>query len=237
MGHRAPRVLVGVVSAAAVVVSGCGGVTSKPRTAGPVPAAMVVLGKAGSDADPNAGFCAGVVIGPKKVLTAKRCLRKRKVSNVNARVLHPEGCLVTHRRRALDATPVSVGAVTLVKLKAKLPPRAAKSLPVGEVPTEGDELTAWGWGPGRPGGACVPRPERLRVLSEAECADLVGDDGLAVYFCAVPEGTNNTCPGDTGGPVLDEERRLVGVTVAGQVCGTDKPARYWSTANLVTRAG
>ncbi|QZY29708.1 trypsin-like serine protease [Nocardioides coralli] len=236
MGHRTPKVLVGVAAIVAMVASACGAVTSKPRTSGPVPPPLLVLGERGADADPAAGFCAGVLIGPKQVLTATRCLRKRKARSVNVRVLKAEGCLVRMRRRGVDATRASLGTASVVKLQAKVPPKAAAPLPRGDVPTGGDIVVAWGWGPGRPGGGCVPRPERLTVVSEEECADVVGEDRLSVYFCAVPEGDFNACPGDLGGPVLDEERRLVGLTVNEKKCGTDKAVRFWSTSNLVKRA-
>lgn len=236
MGHRAMRRPAVVAVVVAVLASGCGGVTSEPRTSGPPPSALVALGSGGPDIDEN-GFCAGVLIGPRKVLTASRCLRRPEVKKVRAGILDAEGCLVTVRRRARDATSVSVGDASVVRLRGKVPANAAEPLSGGAVPVADDVVVAWGWGPSRPGNGCVPRPTRLRVLADEECADVVGADGLAVYFCAVPEGEVHTCSGDVGGPVLDEQGRLVGITVGGKSCFRDKPARYWSTDNLVRRAG
>jgi secreted trypsin-like serine protease len=53
--------------------------------------------------------------------------------------------------------------------------------------------------------------------------------GLAAdrFFCVVPRdrGGQNTCSGDSGGPVLwlhsDGSTQLVGVTSAGKGCGAD----------------
>jgi hypothetical protein len=236
MGHRAARRLAALLGALALPSVGCSATTSAPIASAPLPTSMVVLGPAGSASGTDDDHCAAVLIAPKRVLTAASCVRKRKVRAVGARVLDPDGCRTTIRRRAREAVTLPSGDAAVVRLRGRVPPAASEPPVVTDVPAAGGVVLAWGWGSARPGDGCVPRPVRLQVVSDEECAVVVGEDRLGRYFCAVPEDATHTCRGDRGGPVMDDQGRLIGITVTGRRCGTDEPERYWKAADLVPRS-
>lgn len=244
-GHTSPPVAAGAVAAVLLLAAvGCrpGG---ERLPAGAVPAALVAVGNASAPDEDVSGssFCAGVLVAPARVLTARHCLRGRAAGGVNVWVGADNLCstdaVAGFRQEVGRLSRLDGGDAALVQLVHPLTGEQVEPLPIGVEPAPGDLVAAWGWGAASPTGTkpCAARQTVLRVVERTACAGLAGPAEAEAYFCAVPALEANTCAGDSGGPVVDTAGRLVGIVSAGSGCGPHDPGTYWTASNGLNTAG
>jgi secreted trypsin-like serine protease len=108
-----------------------------------------------------------------------------------------------------------------------LPRISDADLKTAEYPPIGDNLVAIGWGTTEPFvriASPILRQVTVQAISktDASCSGTINDATL--QFCAgVPEGGKDTCPGDSGGPLMlfkNGRWNLVGITSYGEICGS-----------------
>ncbi len=228
---------------------------------GRVAPAAAVVGAAGEDARfanqvvmvltrgaDKAGFCSGVVLGPRVVLTAAHCLRPtpdmlilyrdeagRPVGvAVQATAAHP-----LYRADAIAERVVSVD-LALVETRTQLATRfTAARLASGDGPAVGETAILAGYGiarEGQPLSGGALRSAKLKVRAPLSKILLWADD-------ADQAGTG-ACAGDSGGPLFSDDGETVLAIVAwtsgphGRHCGAltqgplVAPQRAWIDATL-----
>ena len=204
----------GLLLLALIALTGC----SAPAP----PPTLVALISHTAPADDVASthFCGGVLVAPDLVATAAHCLTDRSPASIDAIVGADNLCSTApiggSRLAIASFEPLNTGVdVALLRL--------ASPSPVEPTPltTSTTDLVAWGWGTGSPGGQapCTARPVALTISDS--CADVPSDD----YLCALPSGSDNTCTGDSGGPVF-AQGGLVAITSSGAGCGPHDPGFY-----------
>lgn len=196
----------------------------------------------------KAGFCSGVVLGPRVVLTAAHCLRpaadmavhyrdeagKPVVVAVAATATHP-----LYRADAITARVVSID-LALVETEAPLDSRfAAPKLASGNGPAIGETTILAGYGiarEGEPTTGGALRSARLRVRAPLSTILLWAEDGAGAGAGA--------CSGDSGAPLFSDDGETVLAIVAwssgpkGRRCGEltqgplVAPQRAWIDATL-----
>jgi len=196
----------------------------------------------------KAGFCSGVVLGPRVVLTAAHCLRpvadmlvhyrdeagRPVVVAVEAAAAHP-----LYRADAIAQRVVSVD-LALVETRTPLSPRfTAPSLASGDGPAVGETTIVAGYGIAREGepltGGAL-RSARLTVRAPLSKILLWAEDA--------DEAGAGACAGDSGGPFFSGDGETVVAIVAwtsgprGRHCGAltqgplIAPQRAWIDATL-----
>ncbi len=164
-----------------------------------------------------AGFCTGVVVGPRAVLTAAHCvppgadIRVHFKDEAGAPVLLPTSAVVRHPGYRADAVARRERSVDLavVTLPAPLPPRFHAAAIAGAVGTAvGARFTVAGFGLAREGEARTSG--RLR---EADLAARAPLSGVLLWAEDPARGGAGACTGDSGGPVLDASGAVAALTV------------------------
>lgn len=166
---------------------------------------------------PEAGFCTGIVIGPRAVLTAAHCvppgadLRIHFKGEDGAPVLLPVAGVTRHPGYRADAIARRERSIDLavVTLEAPLPERFRPATLSGQSsPRVGEAFTVAGYGLGREGEAASSG--RLREADLAARAPL----SPVLLWAADPTGREaGACTGDSGGPVLDASGAVAALTL------------------------
>ncbi len=195
-----------------------------------------------------AGFCSGVVLGPRIVLTAAHCLRPTQdmlvhyrdeagrpvVVAIEAAAAHP-----LYHADAIARRVVSID-LALVETRTPLAPRfTAPRLASGDGPAVGETTILAGYGIAREGepltGGAL-RSARLRVRAPLSKILLWAEDS--------EQAGAGACAGDSGGPLFSGDGETVLAIVAwtsgppGRRCGVltqgplIAPQRAWIDATL-----
>jgi hypothetical protein len=206
---------------------------------------VMVLSRGGD----REGFCTGIVLGPRAVLTAAHCLRPTRDMVVAYRdgtgkpVLIAVADAVSHplyRPNAIAERQVSID-LALIETETPLDPRLTPPpLAQGDGPAVGDEAILAGYGvarEGTPSSGGMLRSARLKVRAPLSQILLWADGGAA--------GGAGACGGDSGAPLFLADGETVAAVVAwtsgaerGKRCGDltqgplVAPQRDWIEATL-----
>ncbi len=205
---------------------------------------VMVLSRGGD----REGFCTGIVLGPRAVLTAAHCLRPTRDMVVAYRDASGKPVLVAvaaaeahplYRPNAIAERQVSID-LALIETETPLDPRfTPPRLAEGDGPAVGDETILAGYGVAREGipssgGALLSA--RLKVRAPLSRILLWAEDGAA--------GGAGACGGDSGAPLYLGDGETVAAIVAwtsgehGKRCGgltqgpLIAPQRDWIEATL-----
>jgi hypothetical protein len=205
---------------------------------------VMVLARGGD----REGFCTGIVLGPRAVLTAAHCLRPTRDMAVVYRdaadkpVLIAVAAAVSHplyRANAIAERQVSID-LALVETETPLDPRfTPPPLAEGGSPAVGDDAILAGFGVAREGAPTsggTLRSARLKVRAPLSPILLWAEDAA---------GGAGACGGDSGAPLFLGDGETVAAVVAwtsgaerGKRCGSltqgplIAPQRDWIAATL-----
>lgn len=198
--------------------------------------------------DDREGFCTGIVMGPRAILTAAHCLRPTRDMAVVYRdaagkpVLIAVAAAVSHplyRADAIAARQVSID-LALIETATPLEPRfTPPPLAEGDGPAIGDDVILAGYGVAREGAPTsggALRSARLKVRAPLSRILLWAEDAA---------GGAGACGGDSGAPLFLGDGQTVAAIVAwtsgaerGKRCGgltqgpLIAPQRDWIAATL-----
>jgi len=192
-------------------------------------------------------FCGGVLIADDSILTAAHCVAMKDPTGIDVVVgadnLCRGGPIAGERIRVIAVNlhpkydPVT-GEFDIAVLQLAHA-AAGRIHPVGTPPSAASQATAVGWGTSGQAGQipCRLRSVQLALLSAPEChRELDTHPGRAFdpssMLCALPlnEYGDDTCAGDSGGPLLIgrslDRAVAVGVVSWGYGCGRGVPGVY-----------
>jgi len=107
----------------------------------------------------------------------------------------------------------------------RIEPSSLKTLGIAaNTPTEGDDVTAIGWGDTHKSNRKEVWPEKLHevTIDIIDCEDTINDDHESYLCASPPKSGEDSCQGDSGGPLVahlgDGQFELVGATSWGIGC-------------------
>ncbi|PKW19532.1 S1 family peptidase [Saccharopolyspora spinosa] len=182
-------------------------------------------------------FCGGTLVSPIKVITAAHCTMDPTTGTRRP----PEGLRAIAGRTDLHTERGVVGEiesiwvhpgfkdytrgddVAVLTLRAPMPQHPLNVVGPGETAPyqPGAVARVYGWGRTRESG---PPSNTLRsvdvpVTTDETCRTAYPNYDARSMFCAgVPEGGMDACAGDSGGPIV-ADNRLIGVVSYGTGCG------------------
>jgi secreted trypsin-like serine protease len=178
-------------------------------------------------------FCGGTVISSDEVMTATHCVDRRTPDTIDVVAGVTDLCAKDRKYERVAVVAFSPGpdaSTTVLNLAGSLDQLPLQTLKMENLHI-GDEVLATGWGRSTIAGVprCKLRAVRLSMVPAAECSQLMvalssTGSKQQLALCTVPSRTENTCDGDSGGPVVIHDGavwKTVAVTMSGSGCTPD----------------
>ncbi|MCG8152270.1 trypsin-like serine protease [Pimelobacter simplex] len=170
------------------------------------------------------GFrCAGVLVAPTVVLTARHCVAGLSADQLDVVVNpvdlcgpDPENEMRSPIREIRPTADIDLAVVVMRSSATTSPARIASVLPDARA-----QLVAVGWGRQATTAPCQRSATGLSFAPAADCARAISHlprQARRWQLCALPTSDQNTCRGDSGGGLFDVSQAkplLVGITSAG----------------------
>jgi hypothetical protein len=233
------RIFSSLAALALLGSSGASAIVGPARDVGSFSDRVVMVLTRGGE---GSGFCTGVVLAPRIVLTAAHCLRAAANIAVlyrdgaGAPVLIPVAATAGHPRYHADAVRKRIVSIDLGLIETATPlPATFRAAELADAtPGVGDTVTLVGFG--------IAREGEPKTGGTARTATLRVSEPLSqILLWAGDPGNNGSgaCSGDSGGPLFASDGRTVLGLVAwtkgekGRKCGITTqgplvaPARAW----------
>lgn len=208
-------------------------------------AVVALVSHASPSRDLFGGFrCAGVLVAPTVVLTARHCVAGLSADQLDVVVNpvdlcgpDPENEMRSPIREIRPTADIDLAVVGMRSSATTSPARIASVLPDARA-----QLVAVGWGRQAMTAPCQRSATGLSFAPAADCARAISHlprQARRWQLCALPTSDQNTCTGDSGGGLFDVSQAkplLVGITSAGVGgCEPDDVGLYIRVDTLETQ--